>query len=205
MDYVRNLFGMNTEYRPPPRKRADPTEKPHMERIGELIDTHEMNLAIKQDELEEVKEELKHAIDTRDRSAAGVKLQRKKQLERELQILQGKIGNLRQQMSVTGNAQANLEHARLAREGADELQSLAQEAEALNLQEAMDDLRNGMEDVNVFDTVLSDPLTTQDQMVQLELDDELDALFEMPMPDAPGTNVAEDQQIKTTELKKGLK
>lgn len=178
MDALRSFLGMgagDSAPAPAPVYRGG-NGKTFSERADALARAQAMQLAMKQDELEEVDAGIEAAKGARDRTALARLIARKRQLAREIQNLSGRLANVRVQSRTALTAEANLEQARLTAEAAQEIQYLNRQAESIDIDGAVDDLQEGVADTMEYSDRLAEPLDTGGFNLET-VDEEIDRLM----------------------------
>ena len=123
------------------RTRKTQEEKPHAERLASLVRAQTQQIGQLEDHLEEVTLEFEQIDVARNRPAAMQKLNEKKKLQAELDLLKKKLANTRAQQNAIQTATANLNQATLVEEGAVELKAVASAMTTIDLAGAMDSIQ----------------------------------------------------------------
>jgi len=193
MQWVQSIFGLqdtSVGSAPPPRanarhvqdfeRRREQGGATNQERLESAIRTNEMRADMLEDEIEELKEELQEKLAVQNRTGARSVLQKIKQKENQLKIQRGKLLNLQTQLDTLGQAHGNLEQAYLTREGADELGALTGHMAQLDVEGAMEDLREGHDEVQDTSQLLAEPLFQDGEWnpdTNETIDEELDRMM----------------------------
>jgi hypothetical protein len=136
-----------------------------------------MQLAGKQDELDEVNEDISAAMGARDKTSMATLIVRKRQLTREIANLNGKLANVRVQSRTALDAEANLEQAKLTAEAAYEIQHLNRQAEGIDIDAVVDDLQDGVADTMEYSNRLAEPLDASGGYDMETVDEEMERLM----------------------------
>ncbi len=82
----------------------------------------------------------------------------KQRVTKELVAAQNKLANVRAQRNVTTTAAANIEHALLVKQGADELESIQTAMEQLDTESDVDRIREAADELKAHDDTLATPI-----------------------------------------------
>ena len=186
MDWIRDALGMGGAGggdKPPPPKRDPHDDRSVGEKSAALERALRAQIGALEDELEEVTEEFQAAMKKRDQRTAKVKLLRKKAIENELRQKNGLMANVNTTKKGVHSAAANQQQGLLMREAADEIQTLNAQTEQLDLEGAMDDLKEGIADTMDFSDQLSEPILGEGELAASmgmgaeSLDEEMERLM----------------------------
>lgn len=148
-----------------------------------LIKTQKLQLRVLADELAEVELDLKQALEEKNRAVAKVKLSKQRELQHRISQLQGMVSNQTSQDQTLQAARSNLKQATLMQDAAEELESVVDETERIDLDDVVDRFQDGAALTDTFSDRLSEPLLQS--AAGFDVDDELDALM----------NQAEDERV----------
>lgn len=187
MDWLRQTIGL--EARPPPRKpnqalerRRGADERSHAERLAAQVHDMRVRVRVAEAECADLKEEARADLREGNRVAAQSKLAEAKVLAQQAQQNRSKLRNLEQQQSRIQTANANLDQALLVDEGATELQDAVDAMEQIDLEDAVDRVRDASDRVGDHDDLLTKPMFRDLLVDPDEVDDEL-ARMEAQMAD----------------------
>lgn len=203
LGWVRQAIGV--EAPPPPPKRVNPAVQRKLEasakseesqevRLQRMVRKQELDIGGLQEEIKELNDEsvalVKQSrdpnvpINVRNQCVADakVKLTECARKRAEIEQLSKKLVNLKGQLSVMQTANANLEHALLIQQGADELESTVAAMEELQVEDSVDRLKDAAEEVHQHSALLTSDMglggITQDStVIEFQVDAELDALM----------------------------
>ena len=169
MDWVRGVLGMGEQSggggdKPPPPRRTQDDDRPVSQRGAELERALRVQIGGLKYELDETKEELQAAMRARDQKTARIKLLRKKALENEIRQKEGLLANVSTTKKGVVSAKANQEQGLLMREAADEIQYLNRQTEQLDLEGAVDDLKEGIAETLDTTDLLSEPIMGEGEL-----------------------------------------
>ena len=150
--------------KPPPPKRDPHDDRSVGEKSAALERALRAQIGALEDELEEVTEEFQAAMKKRDQRTAKTKLLRKKAIENELRQKTGLMANVNTTKKGVHSAAANQQQGLLMREAADEIQTLNAQTEQLDLEGAMDDLKDGIAETMDFSDQLSEPILGEGEL-----------------------------------------
>ena len=173
MERFRQKIGVT----PPPEtpKKPPTTTEPDS---NKLLRTQNLLLKQKQEEFAEVSGELEVAIKGGKQAAAKFLLQKKHALEKDIRLLEGKIANSLAVKNTLADADSNLQQAALLKAGADQLQELTAQTEALEVADVVDSFKQGASLTYEQSAMLSEPLYglhgTGDEV---DIDEELEEMM----------------------------
>ncbi len=125
---------------------------------AKLLRTQRLKLGQLKAEYDDVDMEFREALAGGNQSAARAKLVKKRELEAQMRQLEGKINNQAAVLNTLSTADANLQQARVVREGADQLGALVKETEKIDLDGAVDSFQDSAALTNDYSNRLSEPL-----------------------------------------------
>lgn len=139
-------------------QEASTSSRSDTERLAALERAQKVQLGALQEEFEEITAELKAIDISKHRQLAMKKLQERKRIEAEMDMLSKKLANTRGQLKIVQNAKSNLEQSVAIKEGAVELQAVAMAIEQLDMQQSVDDIQEAVAELNEHERVLTMPL-----------------------------------------------
>lgn len=202
---------------------AEASEESQEVRLQRLLGAQEVKLEALRDEISDLNAEavtlVKQSQDPtvkppqRNQLVADAKVALAKCAERRSELAAGekKVHNLRGQLSVLQTANANMDHAILIRQGADELEGTMAAMEQLNVEDNVDRLRDAAAAVHEHSALLGEDMglsgnpmagVAQDYLVDEELealmraqhDDQMDALLGQMTP-APSSGIGAGSKV----------
>jgi len=178
MDWFRSAIGLTASF---PEEKKPAKIEDGEERNAKLLKAQKLQLKQLKGELEEVGQELQDALDLGEKAEARSKLQRKRQLESEVRLLEGKIQNQEIAHRTLTQADSNREQALLMKDGADRLNEIVQDTEKIDLDDIVDSYQDGAARTHEFSTRLSEPLFSSSSGINddgQDVDEELDMLMQ---------------------------
>jgi hypothetical protein len=134
------------------------TQDSQQTRLTKLCRAQEMQLDQLQEERDDVDAELNAAVAAGNRKDAAARLRKRRELDVEIQQLQGKMKNTRTQLVALQTSHANVEQVLLIKEGAAELQAATQVVEQLDARGAMDRMQDSMALLEEQNRLLTEPI-----------------------------------------------
>lgn len=205
MESIRSFLGMGSSSsssrggeernnrRTPKNVRAH--EKPDAAKLQRSM---KMQLDSKRDELEEVQENKAKAVRARNKAQINSLILKERALKREINVLTGKLSNQNMTQSVLTSAQSNYEQGILTREAADEISALNQQTEDLDLEEAVDDLKDGALETLKYSDMLAEPIFGEADLIgSMGMGDEM-------VDDEMERLIQEQEELEATEATVGL-
>lgn len=202
LGWVRQAIGVEA---PPPSstKRVNPAVQRKLEasakseesqevRLQRMVRKQELEIGGLQEEIKELNDEsvalVKQSrdpnvpINVRNQCVADAKAKLTECARKRAEIdqLSKKLVNLKGQLSVMQTANANLEHALLIQQGADELESTVAAMEELQVEDSVDRLKDAAEEVHQHSALLTSDMGLGGQdsaVIEFQVDEELDALM----------------------------
>lgn len=186
MDWIRSSVLGISDPTPPPRKpnavlerhKNDSQTKSYDERAQALVRAQNIKIEMKQQELDEETQLCQQAVKCRDQVNAKRHLMRVNFLKKELATLRAKNNNLAQTGTKISEANQNVAQALLVKDGADELEGAVNAMEEINLDDAVDKLRDNVGIVQEHDNLLSEDLFGEKIYIEDEVDDQLAAMMQ---------------------------
>lgn len=171
-----NLFGKK-KTRPPPRLSDS------IQQLREAIDILDKREAHLQRQAERAHVEAKKRAKAKDKRGALHHLKRKKLLEKQVEGIYGKKGNLEVQIMALESAASNKEIIHVMKRGKQALQANVSENDVDEVAEVMEDIQEGIANVDEISEAmahpLGDPLDEDELDAEFkELEDELEELEE---------------------------
>lgn len=182
MDWLRSAIGITpaTVATKKPKSNAvreryerEAATTSYDERVEKFARAQAIKLQMKEMELNETRELCKQAVATRNDAEAKRHMMRVKQLQGEINTLRAKHQNVTQTSQSISTANQNLAQALLVKDAAEELEQSVAAMEEIDLDAAVDKLQDGVAEVNVHDSRLSEPIFGHDVVLEDEVDDEL--------------------------------
>jgi len=181
------------------RRKKAASEVPLEKRLASITRAQELQLEQRQDELEEVEQELQAALKKKDTATAKLKLKRKNELKAEITSIGGKHANTRAQLNVQQTANNNLEQALLVQEGATELKGAVEAIEEIKLEDAIDDIKDRAAELKVHDDLLSSSMFGDLTGVNEEdVDEELAAMMRQQEEERIAAQLEQMGSVPTT-------
>lgn len=181
MEWFRSAIGLTASF---PEEKNQPksalADVNTEERQAKLLKTQRLKLKGLKFELSEVGQTLEYALDSGNKVEARSLLQRQRQLQSEISILEGQIQNQEVAQRTISQADSNREQAILMKDGANKLNDLVQDTEKIDLDEIVDSYQDGAARTHEFSTRLSEPLFTSSALNDdgQDVDEELDAMMQ---------------------------
>lgn len=203
LGWIRQTLGVEAPAPPPKRvnpaiqrklEAASKSEESQEVRLQRMVRKQELEIGGLQEEIKELNDEsvvlVKQSrdptipVNVRNQHVADAKakLTECARKRAELDTLSKKLVNLKGQLSVMQTANANLEHALLIQQGADELESTVAAMEELQVEGSVGRLKDAAEEVHHHSSLFTSDMglagITQDSLViENQVDEELDALM----------------------------
>merc|ERR1712187_85515 len=138
----------------------------------------------------------------RDKKGALFELKKKKQLENQMQSIQGKKLNLETQIMALENAHLNKETLKAMKTSANAMKATVKESDLDKADELMEDINEAMDQVNEMNEAMSQPLgqvmdddeleAELAELEELEADELLNEMNDVPINNKPQQNVDDD-------------
>jgi charged multivesicular body protein 4 len=135
----------------------------------------------------------------RDKKGALFELKKKKQLENQLQSIQGKKLNLETQIMALEDAHLNKETLKAMKTSANAMKATVKESDLDKADELMEDINEAMDQVNEMNEAMSQPLGQMmdddeleaelAELEEMEADELLNDMADAPIKAQPQTNV----------------
>lgn len=168
------------------RKQQAAQERPHHERLALSIKAQQLQLSQLQEDVDELNDKIKLAVEANDRTSAGTHLAERKRIQADIEMRKKKLANTRGQLQQIETANANIEQGLLMREGAQELKSAVEAMETIDLDGAVADMQDAAATVNEHNERLTENIF-DDGPDPSEVDSELDAIMATRLPTVPAT------------------
>ncbi|MEO6077233.1 MAG: hypothetical protein ABIP54_00415 [Candidatus Andersenbacteria bacterium] len=203
LGWIRQTLGV--EAPPPAPKRVNPaiqrklysaaaSEESQEVRLQRMVRKQEVEMGGLEEEIKELNDESAALVKkSRDPSVpvtirnqcvanAKTKLTECAKKRAEMQGLSKKLVNLKGQLSVMQTANANLEHALLIQQGADELESTVVAMNGLEVEESVSRLQDAAAEVHEHNALLTEDMGLAGPghdtvIIESQVDDELEALM----------------------------
>lgn len=160
MEWFRNAIGLTTASFP--TEKNEPPKSTSIQDAAALLRKKRLDLSMLREDIRELNAEIEEAGDQGNARLATEKIQRRNQLEKEARLLEGQIRNHESVHRTISNASANKEQALLMRDGANQLDSIVNETEKIDLDDIVDRLQDGAAQTHDFSSRLSEPLFSFD-------------------------------------------
>lgn len=174
------------------RRQQAAQEKPHHERLASQIRAQTLQISQLQEDVDDLNDKIKNAVAAGDRRTAGTHLEERKRIQADMELRKKKLANSRAQQKALENANSNIEHGLLLKEGADELKDAVAAMETIDLHGAVDDIQEAAGMVEEHNAILTEPILGGGDggINDAEVDAELNALMNEhadlhAMPSAP--------------------
>lgn len=185
MDYFRQAIGLapartqSTAAVPPvlQRKLAQNKQQTPEERLQLKIKTQQLQADQKREEISDLDAQCREAVAARDKHKAASLLTKKKQVEGELRRLEGMLNTNRAQIGIRAQAEDNLDQALLLQDAAPELKDLAEATEAINVDDAVDQIQDAAQMIEQQSERMSEPLLVGAADLESQVQDEVDAMI----------------------------
>lgn len=185
MDFFRQAIGLSaaptTKKQQPSaalqRKLAQNKQHTPEERLQLKIKTQQLQADQKREEISDLDEQVKAAIAARDKNKAASLLTKKKQVEGELRRLEGMLNTNRAQLGIRAQAEDNLDQALLLQDAAPELKEMAEATEAIDVDEAVDQIQDAAQMIEQQSERMSEPLLVGAADLESQVQDEIDAMI----------------------------
>lgn len=174
MNWFRGALGYNTQ-QTNSNKTISAAEQ--ADRSYKLHQAQKLQAAAIADELADVELEIDENIKRGDRVGAKRMLVRKQTLQKDLEVIHGKLANHDQIARSLATAQTNQEQAVLMRSDANSLEQIVEDTEKIDLDDIVDTIQDGAYRTNEFSNRLSEPIIRNAE-AEDEVNNELDALMQ---------------------------
>lgn len=190
MDWFRNAIGLTTASYPQSQPQITSTrpEANAQENSATLLRKKKLQLGTLKDDIEDLQREIEEAGDAGNTTLAASKIQRRNQLQKEARLLEGQIRNHEDTQRVIENASANREQALLMRNGANQLDSIVNETERIDLDEIVDTMQDAAARTQDFSSRLSEPLFSSDAYASDDVNEEVKLLMERKADEKTATS-----------------
>lgn len=184
MDWIRSALGVtptlastaaSSKNKVVQRHYAKAEEESHEDRAAKFARAQALRIRLKERERADLKDQVDECVRVRDVNRGKQLHLQLKQVDQELAAMRAKHENVSRTGQVIRNANANLEQALLVKESADELEQATQAMQEIDLDTAVDKLRDGVDEVREHDTLLCEPIFG-DVILEEEADDEFDQM-----------------------------
>lgn len=179
---MRGWIGLSTS------SQTTSSSQQSLEDVGEkrarLLQRQQQQLMIEQAKLEDVQEKISVAVKQGKSLEAKRLLQERNQIQKNIQLQEGKINNLHKTHSIVATTDENLILAELMSDGAQELDHIQQKTEAVDLENVVEKYREASSQTLSFSERLADPLDSFSQYALespdtgLDVDEELELLMQ---------------------------
>ena len=160
MEWFRNAIGLTAATFP--AEKNEPPKSTSTQDAVALLRKKKLDLSMLREDIRELNAEIEEAGDQGNTRVATEKIQKRNQLEKEARILEGQIRNHESVHRTISNASANKEQALLMRDGANQLDSIVNDTEKIDLDDIVDRLQDGAAQTHDFSSRLSEPLFSSD-------------------------------------------
>jgi hypothetical protein len=132
-----------------------PSNKPLPDRLAAQAKILSINIAQVQSQVDDLTNQIKQAAAAGNASRGKPLMEQRARLEKDILVLRGKHANVLQQQRAMQTAVANREQALLVQDGAQELQQVVAQTEAIDVAGAVDSMQEASTLVNEHSNLLS--------------------------------------------------